>query len=171
MFNPRDKSKILYALKRVVQQALFETRSCPRRCSYEAVQLLRGNINKQAFLPYASYSKRYRKWKIEQGYPLIFWKLSGELIQAIRSHRMQPNVFMAGIGSNAYDSGGKSYYGDGRRVRISLYANVLEYGGRYGKAGNHPARPVFRPTKKQYEKGPLQKQGVVSLKKIARKWA
>ena len=175
IINPRDKSKIRKAIKRVILQIRSETRNMPRRCSHDAVSLLRGNINKQVFAPYAPYSERYRKWKSERGYPLIFWKLKGDLIMAIKSHRITSGMgqevqYLAGISSTAYDSGAKDYYGRGPRKRIAEYARILEFGGSFGKGGNHPARPLFRPTARQYRHGAMINQGVKSLRNIANKW-
>ncbi len=166
-----DVYKILRAIKRTMYQIHAQRRIMPRRCANEASQLLRGNINKQAFTPYTRYTKRYAKWKREQGYPSMFWKLSGDLIRAIRVHRVAHTEWFAGISDSAMDSGGKSY-GKGRRVPIGMYANILEYGGKFPQVNQeHPPRPVFVPTAQQYRKGGLMlKQADKSFKKIASKW-
>lgn len=168
--SSKDVAKIVRAIKRVVTQVKTQRRIMPRRCAMEAVQLLRGNINKQAFSPYVSYTKKYAKWKRQQGRPSMFWKLTGDLIQAIRVHRITQTAWMAGISGSAMDSGGKSY-GKGRRVPIGMYARILEYGGNFGSGGKHPKRPVFVPTAHQYRTGGMMmKQADRSFKVIGSKW-
>ncbi|RLA02600.1 MAG: hypothetical protein DRQ42_00220 [Gammaproteobacteria bacterium] len=172
-----DLRKVRMAISRTVKEIFRQQNNLPRSCAIEARNLLIGNINKQSFL-YQSYSKAYRKWKIKMGYPLIYWRLRGDLANNIRFFRksaaltsMDPSgrkggvSWMAGVPGGIYDSGGKNWSGSGAPTQIALYARVNEYGN-----SKVPARPLFRPTALQYKKAYLPKQGMRSLLRIRGKW-
>lgn len=165
----KDLYRIQRAVKRTVRQIFVQRRNMPRRCALEATQVLRGNINKQAYAPYQSYTDKYAKWKRQHGYPNMFWKLSGDLIRNIKTHRISHTEWMAGISDSAMGVRGH-YSGNLKRYPIAKYARVLEYGGNFGRGGRHPARPVFRPTAKDYRRSLMPKQADKSLGIIASKW-
>jgi len=171
-FVQADFSRIMFALEKVKSMAMLQQVDMQYSCAIEFHHLLIHNLNHGKFAAgYAPYHPRYRAWKHTAG---SFWKLEGDLIRNIVKRKMgRPKGWAVGV-NDVKDSGGKSWFGKddkGRPKSIGMYAIVNEFGGDYGRGGKHPGRPLFRPTRAEFELAGWPKEGVKSLKKLGHSWS
>ena len=183
MFNQSDYKRIMRVLdnfsrKSYVQNVIAEPMQ--RRCATGFHHLLINNLNNAtAKYSYPHYVRRYSAWKkIQGGYGSAgWWKLSGDLIRAVVKTKGK-NGWQVGI-KDMKDSGGKSWFGKtakhpgslGKPKSIGMYATVMEYGTPKGHpAGEHPPRPLFGPTRDEYEKQYWPAEGKRAAKTIMGRW-
>ena len=174
IWNQADIRRFFRALKRVERAIDREKKELPYRCAVDYVNLLRRNIMTQKFAGgYASYNPRYANWKSQYFSTTGFWVMRGTVVNSLTVYRdRHPQRWVGGLPPNAGVVPGSSWFGvpgRGKPKSINMYAHVNEYGGNYGGAV-HPARPVFRPTKREYERSGFPKRGRESLNIIGRSW-
>lgn len=171
-----SKSRYLSACDRLIGQLRSAEHRINKDSAESLQQQLIGNITSQHFA-YAPYSDRYAEWKREYGRgkgSTDFWVLFGDLLKAIKvspvSWRGKAQYFV-GIRPGIFDSGGKSWLGQGDRgpaKEILEYALLMEKGGQNGR---QPARPLFEPTQDEFavseRRGRILNQ---SLMRVAQSW-
>jgi hypothetical protein len=173
-FNQSDIRRYLRALKRVERAVDREKRELPYRGAVDYVNLLTKNIMSQKYLAGAApYNPKYEKWKSQHFMMRGFWIMRGEIIRSLTVYRdRHPQRWIGGLPKNAGMVPGSSWFmppGSGKPKSINMYAYVNEYGGVY--AGyNHPARPIFRPTKVEYQRDGFPKRIKESKNIIGRSW-
>ena len=160
IFRKDHLRRIYRALTRVGVVTNREAHKLPRRASQQfTLNLIEAISNQKYSGSWAPLSKRYAKWKMENGLSPKVWEATGDLINAIKSKPVNSNrgdtrkgrkgfTYFAGISSDVIDTGGKNWSRTGPRNRIAWYAKMLEYGrgpsgGKFG--GPEPSRPLFRP--------------------------
>jgi hypothetical protein len=173
-WNQADVIRYLRAIKRIERAVDREKKELPYRMAVDYVNLLTGNILSQKHLGGAApYNPRYEKWKSQYFQMRGFWIMRGEVIKALTVYRdRHPQRWVGGLPPSAGTVRGSSWFrspGAGKPKSINMYAYVNEYGGTYGGA-YHPPRPVFRPTKVEYERTGFPKRGKESLNIIGRSW-
>jgi len=169
-FVAKDYVRIMRATYQLERIALREKNDLPLRCSVEMTNIIRNRVWTQRMPTPTPYVDRYKKWKMEHGLFQIYWALFGDFVGALQPFKVQGG-WKAGIPSGVYDSGGKSWYGQGgKRKPIAMYAYVMEFGGHYGRGGYHPPRPLFGPAMDEYKQYGLPRQINVSRKKIKDGW-
>jgi len=180
MFNESDYKRIMRVLdnfsrKSYVQNVIAEPMQ--RRCATGFHHLLISNLNNASKFADSSwtYRHRYAAWKKSWG---GYWKLSGDLIRAVVKIKSRNAVWQVGI-KDMKDSGGKSWFGKtashpgslGKSKSIGMYATVMEYGTPKGHpAGEHPPRPLFGPTRDEYEKSDWPAEGKRATQTIRGRW-
>jgi hypothetical protein len=174
IWNQSDIRRVLRALGRIERAVKREKSDLPYRCAVDYVNLLRRNIMTQKFAGgYAPYHPRYRQWKSEYFATTGFWVMRGSVVNALTVYRdRHPQRWVGGLPPGAGTVPGSSWFGPpgtGKPANINMYAYVNEYGGSYG-GSVRPARPVFRPTKQEYERSGFPKRGKESLDIIGRSW-
>ena len=176
--DQKDYQRVMKALRKVRQKANFQfvTRGgeMNRKCAIGYAQMLVRNIMSLK-RPSPLYVPRYHAWKKKygrMGYPAP-WRLFGDLVANISNFRDGPG-WMGGIQAGIFDTGNKSWLGKGdtgESKEIAMYARVGEFGGKLPRGGgDHPARPVFRPTMEEYAQAEWPKQGGIALKEVGRSW-
>jgi hypothetical protein len=191
-----DFNKLMFALEKVKSMALLQRDDMQYYCSTEFHQLLIRNLNSEAFAggstsnsQYASYTTRYAIYKgayrtlgaIGKFHPKFstfspitgeFWKLAGDLVKNIVKRKFGRSGYAVGV--NDVKVGGKSWFGtdySGKLKSLGMIAIVNEYGGNYGQGGRHPGRPLFNPTRDQYETTLWPVQGDKALSKMGNSWS
>lgn len=104
------------------------------------------------------YSESYKDYKSRVAPNQPYWKLSGDLFNAITNKKTTGFNRFVGIPSTARNSNGDV---------IAKYALRLEYGD---KKSRQPPRPVFAPTLEVYFNGNFQKRIDKSIQDIMNKW-
>jgi len=182
-FDTFDFNKIRFALEKVKSMAMLQKKDLPYYCAVEFHFLLLNNLNRETFAggyssaggegfpAYAPYHPRYAAWKRSSG---DFWKLGGDLVRNIVKRKFGQG-WAVGV-NDVKDAGGKSWYGMGLGVlgkakSIGMYAIVNEFGGDFGQAGRHKGRPLFRPTRVQFQLDGWLKEGDKVITKIANSWS
>jgi hypothetical protein len=176
--DDKDRERYLRAAKKVKAKVeTFGKDEMQRRCAVDYFQLVVKNIFSMNS-PRPAYVPRYRTWKYEygwNGYPSP-WRLGGDLVKSLSAFKSKKG-WVGGVPENAMDSGGKSWFGkgskggSGKSKPITMYGSVMEYGGSWPKAGNHPARPVFGPTAEEYAADGWLKRGDEALQEIGKEWS
>lgn len=169
-FDQNDVRRVLRAFGRIERAVNREKQELPYRCAVDYVNLLRQNIMTQKFAGgYAPYNPRYANWKGQYFASTGFWVMRGTVVNSLTVYRdRHPQRWVGGLSPSAGMVSGSSWFGPpgrGKPKSINMYAYLNEYGGT-----KHPARPVFRPTKKEYQKGGFPKRGRESLDIIGRSW-
>lgn len=177
--NIADISRIVFAIAKVESMTMLQSTDLPFYCAVDFRNLLMLNIIKGKYSSgYASYNYRYYVWKAMQpGVNMQFWRLYNTLLKNISMWRFRFG-WMVGI-PKGIPSPNTSWFNvlgnkraDGRFPRrggnpnVGTYANWMEFGRR-----GQPARPLFQPTKDEYVKDGLIKQGMKSLRKIGYSWS
>lgn len=175
--SKNDIRRITRALERVKRSVNREREELPYRMAVDYVNLLRRNIMTQKFAgSYAPYNPRYAKWKEQYFATTGYWVMRGEIINNLTTYRdrgyknrwiggLPPSLSMVPSSSWFYPPGA----GGQKPKSINMYAYVNEYGGNYS-GYSHPARPIFRPTKVEYERGNFRRRGLEALQLIGRSW-
>jgi hypothetical protein len=176
-FKESDMARYLAALEKVRASVThFGVDEMQRRCAIDYYQLVVKNIMAKP-RPSPAYVPRYRTWKYEyswQGYPSA-WRLGGDLVKSLTAFKSPSGGWYGGVPWGAM-SGGKSWFGKGskgakgRMQSIGKYGWVMEYGGSWPTAGNHPPRPVFEPTAREYASTGWAKRGDEALNDIKKGW-
>lgn len=151
-FKEADLRRYLSAIERVGQTAkTWGADEMQRRCAVDYYQLVTKNIMSR-HLPRPAYSKRYRNWKYEygwQGYPSP-WRLKGDLVRSLGAERFSrggAKGWYGGVKIGAVDSGGKSWFGKGRKGPRGGSKSIAMYG-----SVEEERRPVFGPSREEYAK-------------------
>lgn len=155
IWNKGDIRRFHRALDRVVRAVAREKVELPYRCAVDYVNLLTRNIMTQKYAGgYPPYNPRYANWKAQYFATTGFWVMRGVIVAALSVYRAgHKQRWIGGLPPNVGMVPGSSWYGPpgrGKPKSVNMYAYVNEYGGTYGGA-YHPPRPVFRPTKVEYE--------------------
>jgi len=164
--NKADAQRIMSALSgltQVVKTQGLET--LPWKCAVDYYQLVMKNIQHRR-APSPGYSKRYRNWKYEygwMGYPSP-WKLKGDLVASLGAYKFGEG-YLGGVQPGKMDSGGKSWFGKGKKGAKGPSKSIEMYG-----RVEESKRPVFEPTMKEYEKEGFQKRGDEMLKRMGAEW-
>jgi hypothetical protein len=174
VFDRSDISRYLRALKRIERAVNREKVELPYRCAVDYVNLLRYNIMTQKGMgSYPPYNPRYESWKSQYFATTGFWVMRGSIINSLTVYRAgHVQRWVGGLPPNAGSVPGSSWFGPpgtGRPKSINMYAYVNEYGGNYGGA-YHPPRPIFRPTKIEYQRSGFGKRVKESKDLIGRSW-
>jgi len=173
-WNQSDLRRVLRAFSKVERAVGREKRELPYRMAVDYVNLLRRNIMTQKFAgSYRPYNPRYAAWKAQYFATTGFWVMRGMIVNALTVYRdRHPQRWIGGLPPNAGSAPGSSWFGPpgkGRKTSVNMYAAANEYGGTYD-GSTRPERPVFRPTKVEYERGGFPKRGKESLNIIGRSW-
>lgn len=173
-FDQSDVRRYLRALLRVERAVDREKKELPYRGAVDYVNLLRRNIMTQKFAGgYAPYNPRYASWKAQYFSTTGFWVMRGRVMNELTVYRdRHPQRWIGGLPPNLPPVQGSSWFGPpgtGKPKSINMYAYVNEYGGTYGGA-YHPPRPVFRPTKQEYEREGFPKRVEETKNIIGRSW-
>ena len=180
--DPADFAKWKDATFRMEKQVRKEWNELPRKCSVDYYQEVHRHINGQIGMHYPPYDKRYAEWKQEYigGGRDRFWELVGDLQRNLTSWRVTDRrkgviAWMGGVPSNVRDTGGKSWFGTaeepfGPPKPIAMYGHVMEFGGSWPKAGDHPPRPIFGPVTEKYMNGRWIRRCDESMKHIRLQW-
>ncbi len=185
----RDIRRWKMAIKRVTRKAEYWVlREMQRRSAIDFSHLVIRNIMNQRYVSTWSargreYNDRYRQWLVSRGYDMRFWLLRYDLVRSVQvfyfPNKTNPKGrdFMAGIPSGIMDAGGKGWFGEGARrytrsrpKSIAMYAKILEFGKGPGPGGQHPPRPVFQPTMKEYAESGWITRGKEALNQIGMGW-
>ncbi len=153
-----DISRSINALTRMQGMVVLETNEMPKRMAIDYYHLLHANIFSEKYSAgYAKYSDRYAKQKQRGGYPFPgWWKLDRELVNSLSAFKVEGG-WMGGVPAGVTNEG----------RYIAVYGTAGEFTDVRKK---QPARPVFKPTMLEYEKGGFATRGVESLKKITAQW-
>jgi hypothetical protein len=170
--NPEDFRRIMSALGRLETVARREEDRHAMNCANDYKDLAINNLLTQKFSSgYAPYHPRYAEWKTQRMMMgSMFWRLYGDLINNVTVFKSGKG-WVGGVPANATDSGGKSWHSSpgrlkGRPKRIAWYGRINELG-----LGNHPARPVFEPTRLEYAASDRYRQrGQESLHNLRQQW-
>jgi len=164
--NQADINRIVSSLKRIETTVKVQGMDTMQfKCATDFYQLVMLNIMKRS-MPRPAYSKRYRNWKYEygwMGYPAP-WKLRGDLVKSLGAYRLADG-YIGGVEPGAMDSGGKSWFGEGKAggkgpsKPIEMYGRVEEN-----------RRPIFGPSMNEYAKDGWLKRGDEMLKRIEADW-
>lgn len=169
-----DYRRYMSALNRVESRSKIIANQLNYHNAVSFYQLLLSNLFQSGSkYGYPKYRHRYAAWKKSWG---DFWRLDGDLVRNIVKRRTKEG-WAVGI-NDILDSGGKSWFGRtashpgklGKPKSIGMYATVMEFGGDYGKAGYHPPRPLFTPTREEYAQGEWIKKGEKALQNIKANW-
>jgi len=170
--SANDIKRIIRAADRALMSATRHGETMQFKCAVDFTHLLRRNVMTQKHGPYEPYSARYAAWKAKLfGFRGPgFHYLAGDFYRNIAAFK-EGGGWVAGISYKAMDTGGKSFYGGGKRKPIAMYMKVMEYGGWYRGAGIHPARPIFDPTTTEYAaSGEWEKRGQEALNYLKQVW-
>jgi hypothetical protein len=150
--NKRQLQRILRSLDKLEVAVANLQSKLPFRCAVDVSHRLRENIIKQTYI-YPDYEEHYESWKMARVGDTGFWNLYGDLLRSITVFR-QGSHWVAGVPPGVKDSGGKNWSGKGGKKEIGMYGWVMEFGGNYTASGggDHPARPLFNPTLREYMK-------------------
>lgn len=170
-FDPNDLRRYLRALTKVLAAVQRESREMPYRMAVDYVDLLRGNIMTQKFAgSYAPYNTRYAGWKAQYFATTGFLVMRGAMLNSLKVFRDRgyKNRWYGGLPPDAGSVPGSSWFGPpgmGKSKSINMYAYLNEFGGI-----KSPKRPVFVPTKKEYERDGFLKRVNTSKNVIGRAW-
>lgn len=119
---------------------------------------------------YVPYHPRYANWKAQYFATTGFLVMRGAMVNnlTVFQDRSYKNRWYGGLPPGLPDVPGSSWFGPpgtGKSKSISMYAYLNEFGGI--KA---PARPVFVPTKLEYQQGGLQNRIAETKNRLARAW-
>lgn len=171
-FDPADFMRIMRALEGLEQESKRLENELPRHNAIDYSQLLHKNISSGANIPNVPYNERYAKWKRDYGLFQSVWQLNQFVMNSIAFWKASGKSWRAGIPAGVSDAGGTSWLGQGNLgdpKPIAMYAKVVEYGLWQGRKG-YKARPVFGPTKEEYEKEGFTKRGERALKSLGNRW-
>jgi hypothetical protein len=178
VFDPKQYARWLRAISDIREAAKFQKYDMPWKMATDYKNLLFKNIVDGKFaISYAPYSDIYLSWKTQKlggafrlqgtGHKM-FWRLYGDLLRSLSVFRTSNGV-MGGVPAGVKDSGYKSIFSKKRRSKpIAMYARVMEFGL---AAHRGKARPVFRPTAKEYAQNGWSKRGREALAKLGAKWS
>lgn len=183
VLDEADVRKVFSALDRVEKRARVQSNEVPRLLAIDYYQRVVGNIMSQSRMSgYPRYHPRYEAWKAHRSSG-GFWNLAGDLVRAM-SHRRVPDLegayaWFAGVPAGVLDSGNKSWFSrntssstswSGRRKEIAWYGRIMEEGS-FAGGQDHPARPIFEPTFKEYNSSgvPVQR-GEQGLTEVSNEW-
>jgi len=166
-FDQKDLSRWLSALMKVEASArTFGLDEMQRRCAIDYYQLVVKNIFKRHF-PRPAYSKRYRSWKYEygwMGYPSP-WRLRGDLVNSLRAFKNPRGGWIGGVPFGATDSGGKSWFGKGRKGPVAGSKKIAMYG-----SVEEARRPIFKPSAEEYAGAGWKKRGLEAVAEMRKAW-
>ncbi len=157
-WDDRQKNILMSRLATVTRMVYYYIQppgELPKQLSIKYVELARQYLllfRRGGDMGYKAYNPDYAKWKKQYGKLSGFWNLMGDLFENVKSSRARDGYF-GGVVSTVMDRGGKSWYGKGNRGEpksIAMYGTVMEEGLAGGKAGVHPARPLFRPVLEKF---------------------
>jgi len=161
----KDIRRINRALSRVFRSVVGQQNVLPRDQAFQHTNLLIFNINHQSIIVYKTLNKRYREWKQKYGKgpgKFKYWVLFGDLLKNINTSQTR-GMYFSGIRSGIYDTGGKSWLGQGDKGKpkeIGMYASE-----------NEKRRPVFGPTENEYAHSADRKKLVEKgARHILRSW-
>jgi hypothetical protein len=171
------------ATHKLEKRATFEWNDLPRKCAVDYYQeVTRWIYGQRNMGGYEEYDERYEKWKENfiGGRRNKFWELGGDLLRNLTAFRVTDDrqgyiAWMGGISSNVVDTGGKSWFGSpddpkGPPKSIAMYGYVMEYGGTWAEAGEHPARPVFHPVAEYYAEGRWIRRIDETMRNLRKQW-
>lgn len=168
-----DLHRLLRAFKRIERAVNREKYNLPMRQAVDYRDLLIGNIMTQKYAAkYPPYNPRYEAWKSQYFASTGFLVMRGLMVGNITIYRgRHKNWVYSGL-PPGLTAPGSSWFkppGHGKISSVSMYAWVNEYGGNWGY-GYHPPRPVWRPTKNEYQANGFINRGKESLEIIRRSW-
>ena len=116
---------------------------------------------------YSRLDKDYAKWKRKYGrHGMKYWLLFGDLVKNVMPQKLGASssmvIYLGGINKDAYDQGGKSWFGKGDTgpaKRIAMYGALAE-----------EKRPIFEPTTKEYAESGWKKRGNRALRIVRNRW-
>jgi len=165
--DPGQLRRWLVATHKLENEARILEDRLPYTCAFEYTNLVRQNLVSGKF-SYPTYNERYESWKKDHGFPMKFWMLKRDLLNAITIIKM-PKGYLGGVDPTAIDSGGKSWFGAGDygpKKLIVWYALLVEEGfGTYPKP-----RPLFIPTGIEYSDTGWIRQAEAALKRLEQQW-
>lgn len=171
-FDANQLRRWMSALNDVEKRVPFQvTENMQRTCSIDYAHRVMRNIMGGRYgagsPPVPSYHPRYARWKLENFGNIGTWRLKGDLVRNITFFKVE-NGWMGGVPNGVYDSGGKSWYGQGDRGGTKEIARY----GRANEFGLHK-RPVFGPTRQEYMEDAddgWMKRGEEVLVRIGQRW-
>lgn len=171
VFEPNDLRRVIRAMNRIMRAVDREKVELPYRMATDYVFLLMKNIMSQKHMGgYPLYNERYRKWKSQYFMMRGFWIMRGEVVKNLTVFRDRgyKNRWYGGLAPDAGMVPGSSWFmppGSGKPKSINMYAYLNEFGGT-----KSPKRPIFTPTKEEYEKDGFRKRVRESRNLIGRSW-
>lgn len=168
-----DYHRIIRAFTRVLKSKDREKHQLPRRCAVDYRNLLSRNIMTQKFAStYPPYNTRYAAWKAQYFASTGFHVMRGTMVSNLSVYRGRYKTHWYSGLPSGLTVPGSSWFGPpgkGKPKSVNMYAFVNEYGGNFN-GYYHPARPVWRPTLRDYEREGFRQRGKQSLRAIGRNW-
>lgn len=170
-FDKNDVRRYTRALKRILRAVDREKKELPYRCAVDYVNLLRQNILTQKFAgSYRPYNEKYADWKAQYFEAQGYLVMRGLMVNALTIFRDRgyKTRWYGGLPPNLPLAPGSSWLyppGHGKPKSINMYAWLNEFGGTKAKA-----RPVFVPTKQEYEREGIPRRIEESQNIIGRSW-
>ena len=174
--NYKDVEASLNRLSRKIATSDYN-----RRCANAFIAELREAVVTQKY-SFESYNDKYELWKARNYGGLGFAELGGDFLAALsvwkmeRAHVKGASAkglgagWAGGVPEGQMDSGGKGWSKKSPPKEIAMYMSVFEFGGDYGEGGNHPSRPLFQNTLKDFSEGTGAKIGQLVLEDMAAAW-
>ena len=166
---------ILYAFGNLTKTLSEESKKLTRDLADDYQKFLIGNIINQRYAgDYPALSETYLKWKRSHGGQEGFWKLYGDLVNAI-SIRPTEKGYSVGIERDALPSQTSSMFEPKKITPIWQYAMYGEKGrGSFstmrGHLGSQPARPVFGPSAEEFKATFVKKRQEGAFGNIGKAW-
>lgn len=170
-FDPKDFKRWTSAVLRLARFAQSQENDLPRHCAIDYKNLVSTVIATQNFpKKVPDLSESYAEWKRTHGFPMRIGILKNDLLSNIIT-RKDKDGWYSGVHPEAMGSGNKNWSLRGPSKRIVQYAIWLEEGrGRTPTSGPQPARPIFIPTGKKYQKEGWVKRHNVVRRRLMSKW-
>jgi hypothetical protein len=173
--NPNHMRTMFYNYDRMKKTITEEQKNLTDGCAEEFKELLIQNIMMDKFAGgYRPLSPKYKEWKQKHGGLPGFWKLWGELYNAI-SLRDTPKGTSVGIERDVLPARTSSLIGQDTFTPIWKYAYYNEYGYGTMRVGfltrDQAKRPVFHPTQVEYKAIFWEKRANKSLNKFRGVWS
>jgi hypothetical protein len=166
---------ILYAFGNLTKSLEVESHKLTRDLADDYKKFLISNIINQHYAStYPELSEVYLKWKEKQGGQEGFWRLWGDLVNAI-SVRVTEKGYSVGIEKDAMPSRTSSMFNPKKVTPIWQYAKYGEEGrGSFetmrGRLGPQPARPVFGPSAEEFKVLFVKKRQEGAFNNVTKVW-
>lgn len=170
-FDPSQFRRWVSALNRVEKEVYSQMILVPKYQATDFCHLLVNNIMTQTHMGghRIDSNSRYGKWKRKYGRGVgktHLWFLFGDLVKNVMPQRLSISfaevTYLGGVNKNAYDQGGKSWFGKGDygvAKKIAMYGALAE-----------EKRPIFEPTTKEYAESGWKKRAWRGLRIVGNRW-
>lgn len=168
LFNREQVKRVKNAVQSVANTVRRTKERFGYYCANDYVELLRKNMLSQKFAArYDAYSPRYKKWKDKYYGDKGYWLLTKTLYNIVGTYRGQkPGDWIGGLPPNMGTT--RRVMGSQKRRRTQVSVNVYAHANEYGIGV--PARPIFKPTKEEYENGQFIQRIKQFKNEIRKRW-